>query len=192
MLYVINLILVMFLVSCGSEGGSSDSAEAEDGLTNQILQSTSEPESVNHALAVDGLPECNESNQKQLVFEINDKKFYTCEETQWVEIEVTNTVVNQGSSVWLDEETGKYWFVKGYSNDYSTCADSGSSSVRKSWKQAAPSEVAIAVNNGLFGGAIVKIYVASNHFIYSDDASNVLAASDFSGQIYGFTVCVSN
>jgi hypothetical protein len=170
----------------------SDKTKKEEVSTAE--QQTAETKSVS-ALTVDELGDCAESNLKQLVYLTTESKFYTCEVNGWVEIEVTNetNVVNQYTvtTIWEDVATGKFWFVKDYASSYTGCPDSGSSQVADSWKQATPAETIEAIDNGLFGNANVKVYTVANKFVYSSDTSVVYTASDYTGSVSAFTVCIS-
>jgi hypothetical protein len=200
---VITVILASLMSSCGSSGGGGGASSADPTEENEIgpesaKASPEETKEVNgiQALAIDELPRCSENNEKQLVYLTTDKNFYSCEAKGWQKIsvvenhvtEVTN-VTNESSVLWLDDVTGRSWYVRGLATSYQGCSEPNApASVVKSTESPSLAQIQAALANGLFEGVNVKIYYAANAYIHSN-APTVLK-SDFSAFLYAFNLCL--
>lgn len=97
------LTIFLILVACGKKSDSRG-----DGATDLMP-----------SLALDKkeeLPTCDDSRQKQLVYVVDEKIFYTCKGSDWEPIDVTQTATTNTTNVnefpdsaWVDNVTGYTW-----------------------------------------------------------------------------------
>jgi hypothetical protein len=95
-------------ISCGKLGGKGSGSDDKEG------DSSSPASDSKKSLALDSkadLPACEEGNDKQLVYVIDEEQFYTCESSEWTEIDVTTEAL--GSNEFKDPVTGYLWFIGG-------------------------------------------------------------------------------
>lgn len=170
------LFLLLLLTACGTDP-AKDSKEEPKNVAAPKYQETP------HALAADELPKCDEDNQKQLVYVIPEKQFYTCEEKGWETIEMVMAEKQPQSVLWTDPVTDRQWYITGMSNQHLFCSDLGGDRV---WERQNPAQVKEVLHHGIFGSERLKVWVDSNVFVYSD-----MPDSDQSdSQVNAFNLCL--
>lgn len=180
-------IAALALIGCGTEGsGDTETTLAPKAEQPEAVEQvdTSAP---GHALAVGDLPECTDDNLHQLVYLTSEEQFYTCD-GDWQVIEIKTEVVTTETTkvadmLWQDEVTGRHWFYRGMTNNYMGCGGSG-------FVTPGLEDIQEAVENGLFDGVNVNIYYAGNAYINTKYPET--ERTDYSGSLYGFSLCYVN
>lgn len=101
----IYIILVIWFVGCGQLKKGNDNSESStigNGHNNKTMALDSKDE----------LPACEEANNKQLVYVIDEEQFYTCSEGEWAEIDIQGKDAEQlDDNHFLDKVTGYVWQI---------------------------------------------------------------------------------
>ena len=177
---VVAFIILVNLISCGSQGGSSGSDQKEEAKKDEVapLQSIS-------LKNIKDLPKCAKANDSQLVYVIDDQMFMTCTEGEWVEIEMptqeTERVVS--SSFWADPVTGTTWYVGSYAQ-WTGC-DNALGELRS----ATQAETIEAINNGIFEGATsIAAWIDSDDYVLSANPSVLIHNTN---AVKAITLCIA-
>lgn len=145
-----NLILALTLTSCGAANNQSEPSNT---------RGNTEEKGIVTALGVNLLsdrPACTASNNYQLVYVKEDKKFYNCQALVWENIDINpSSVAVKGekgdaglpapTNVWIDSVSGLQWLVGSSTNNYwfwnQSCVNS--------WRKATITELVDANHRGL-------------------------------------------
>jgi hypothetical protein len=106
MLYRI-IAIILLCTACGQLPGSSN----DSGSSTEITDTTASDTRSMALDSKDDLPECTESNNKQLIYVIDEEQFYTCNDAEWAAIDVGPEQLDDNH--FLDKITGYLWQVGG-------------------------------------------------------------------------------
>lgn len=116
-------LAITLLSGCGDDQSAGGAKSTQDDK-----ESRSKPKLQSIALdSVDELPSCDDANDKQLAYIIDTEVFYSCDDGQWVEVEIKGkdgkdgaqgvagsdapTAPVLGSNEWQDPITGDIWLM---------------------------------------------------------------------------------
>lgn len=93
------LLLILVLTACGKDEGSND------GQTT-IVEKDAEPEDVTmQSIGIKSrrnLPKCNDDNEAQLAYVIDEKVFVNCSNGDWLEVDIGSTDTTNRSNFYYD------------------------------------------------------------------------------------------
>lgn len=187
------LALVVLNTACGSNEGGGSSAPKEDQPNAQTEQEPLESIKSFYVDTTNDLQACEDALENAIAYVKAESQFYGCDGLKWAKIDVKGENGLDGASAnvfWNDPVTDRLWYVRDPSSAFSACADSGSSQVTKTIETPSLPQIQEAIGNGLFGDGNVKVYYISNKFLYSEDPSVTYTASDYTGSIWAFTLCL--
>lgn len=160
-------LMVMVILGCGREGDSSSSSEEID-VNNQETLAIAKKKN---------LPACGKENQKQLVYVISDKQFYTCEDG-WEKIDIGQETQEQFpaySGLWKDPKTGTTWYINPLPVvRRSPCPSYLEPYTDLTFSFPSADEVREALDDGMFKDINVRIWVAGDYYIYSNAPDTVI------------------
>lgn len=189
------ILIIMFLAACGTDDSKEPSTAQE--VTGKTPYSMA-------LQTADEMPECVAENQNQLIYIIDDKIFFTCDDGEWVEINIgmdQDPEVNTNESAlfgsfWLDQKTGVKWYVMGQTtNQKYNCTDWTNPNWQsvKVFEWNVPSaEIKEALTNGIFKELNIRVWVDTYTYVYSQFPSVEYVSSSTVGEEYGFSICKLN
>lgn len=173
------LALLVLLTACGTDPAAEKESKNAEPVKYQETP---------HALAADEFPKCNKGNDRQLVYIIPEKMFYTCESGDWQEININVDQRESASTLWIDSVSQRQWYILGISNQQTFCGDLGGSRV---WERQTPDQIKEALRRGIFEGANLKVWVDSNLYVYSENPDVEFTSSSAVGnQANAFNICL--